>query len=435
MSGKHSRKRSRTSQLALVAIAVVALLAVAAAGGLYLHGRSQASAEKAAGATGSTTPASGVDSQTTQSSSSGAVSSPGAVSSLGASSSTASTSPFGASASTTTSLHSPTTSTTARRGYLTVAAGGDVLGDRQVGDFIDKKGGAAVFAGVRPYLEKADVAFVNLECPVSTKGTAVKTKKYTFRGRPQLVDGLISAGIDVVSLANNHSLDYGTAALLDTVSRLDKAGVAHAGAGANAKAAQAPAILDTPAGTVAVLAFTDIIPGGFAAGPKTAGVNPASPDRARVLASIKAAAAKADYVIVSFHWGIEYTGNADQDQRKLAHEAIDAGADLVLGHHPHVIQGMELYHNKLVAYSMGDFVFDHYSRVTGEAYILQLSLPPQGAPSFEVVPVYLNESTGVPEPVTGKAADSILARLSKLSASLGLQLTRAGDHAVFSGSP
>jgi len=96
---------------------------------------------------------------------------------------------------------------------------------------------------------------------------------------------------------------------------------------------------------------------------------------------------------------------------------------------------MELYHNKLIAYSMGDFVFDHYSRVTGEAYILQLSLPPQGAPSFEVVPVYLNESTGVPEPVTGKAADSILARLSKLSASLGLQLTRAGDHAVSSGSP
>ena len=291
MSGKHSRKRSRTSQLALVAIAVLALLAVAAAGGLYLHGRSQASAEKAAGATGSTTPASGVDSKRTQSSSSGAVSSPGA------GSSTASANPSGASGGTTTSTQSPTTSTTAQKGYLTVAAGGDVLGDRQVGDFIDKKGGPAVFAGVRPYLEKADVAFANLECPVSTKGTAVKTKKYTFRGRPQLVDGLVSAGIDVMSLANNHSLDYGTAALLDTVSRLDQAGVAHAGAGANAKAAQAPAILDTPAGTVAVLAFTDIIPGGFAAGPKTAGVNPASPDRARVLASIKTAAAKADYVI------------------------------------------------------------------------------------------------------------------------------------------
>ncbi len=111
-------------------------------------------------------------------------------------------------------------------------------------------------------------------------------------------------------------------------------------------------MLDTTAGTVAILAFTDIIPGGFS-GRSEPG---ASPDQAKVLAAIKAAKAKADYVIVSFHWGIEYTGNADQDQRRLAHQAIDAGADLVLGHHPHVIQGLELYHGKLIAYSMGDCV-------------------------------------------------------------------------------
>ena len=315
-----------------------------------------------------------------------------------------------------------------------MAAGGDVMGDRGVGTFLDKNGGPAVFAQVKPYLDKADVAFVNLEGPVSDKGTQAVGKEVTFRARPALIDGLASAGIDVVSQANNHSLDYGSAALLDTILRLGTVGIAHAGAGANDKAAAAPALLETPAGTVAVLAFTDIIPGGFPAGPARAGVNPASPDRDKVLASIKAAKARADYVIVSFHWGIEYTAGANQDQRDLAHAAIDAGADLVLGHHPHVIQGLELYRGKLIAYSLGDFVFDHYSQATGETFILELVLPAQGSPKFEIVPVYVNDTTGVPAPVTGKAADSILTRLTALSANLGLQLVREGDRAAFFGT-
>ena len=435
MSGKHSRKRTRSSRYALVAVVVAAVIAAVAVGTLYLMDRGEASPRLAAGSTVSSSP--GGSSRTSSSQAQtdpttlpmGSAQGPSPTDTAQSGTSTVGT----AGSSTTSIIGAASTTSTTARPSLTVAAGGDVLGDRGVGAFIDKKGGPAVFAGVKPYLEDADLAFVNLECPVSTKGKAVTTKEYTFRGRLGLIDGLVSAGIDVVSMANNHALDYGPAALLDTITRLDKAGIGHAGAGANDTAALAPAMLDTPAGTVAVLAFTDIIPGGFPAGPNRAGVNPASPDRAKVLAAIKAAKAKADYVIVSFHWGIEYTGNADQDQRKLAHQAIDAGADLVLGHHPHVIQGLELYHGKLIAYSMGDFVFDHYSRTTGEAFVLRVSLPPQGPPDFEIVPVYLNETTGVPAAVTGAAADSILTRLTKLSSALGLQLTRAGDRAVFSG--
>ncbi len=329
-----------------------------------------------------------------------------------------------------TTAAAPTTTTT-EPPSLFVAAGGDVLADRRVGTFMDKNGGEAVFTHVRPLLETAHLAFINLEGPISDKGTRATWKEYTFRGRPAMIDGLVSAGIDVVSLANNHSNDYGASALLDTIARLDEAGVHQAGAGADAAAASAPALLLTPAGTVAVLAFTDIIPGGFTAGSGTPGVNATTPSRKKLLADVAAANRKADYVIVSFHWGKEYEPRANYEQRKLAHRVVDAGADLVIGHHPHVIQGLELYRNRLIAYSLGDFVWDHYSVETGETFVLRVRAPRAGPPSAEMVPVYLDESTGVPKPVTGKHAASILSRLARLSSDLGVELMVSGDRAFF----
>ncbi len=332
---------------------------------------------------------------------------------------------------TTTTTEAPTTTTTTLPPALTVAAGGDILGDRGVGLFMDEKGGEPVFAQVKPLLEDAQLAFVNLEGPISDKGTRASWKEYTFRARPALLDGLVSGGVDIVSLANNHSMDYGASALVDTLARLDEAGIYHAGAGADAAAASAPTLITTAAGTVAVIAITDIIPGGFAAGSDSPGVNVTTPDRKKLLAAVEAANEKADFVIVSLHWGIEYKPNAGQDQRKLAHQLVDAGADLVLGHHPHVIQGLELYRNRLIAYSFGDFVWDHYSRETGETFVLQVAVPRAGPPSFEVIPVYLDSTTGVPAPVTGEEAAAILGRLARLSADLGLQLTVSDDRASF----
>jgi poly-gamma-glutamate synthesis protein (capsule biosynthesis protein) len=311
-----------------------------------------------------------------------------------------------------------------------VAASGDVLADRLVGAFIDKNGGEAVFADVRPLLETADLAFVNLECPLSERGTRDPHKEYTFLGRPALVDGLVSAGIDVVSLANNHAVDFGRSALLDTIQRLSKAGVNHVGAGADLEAARAPALLITPAGVVAFLAFTEIIHPGFPATAERPGINPAT-DRKKLLAAIASADEKADFVVVSFHWGKEYTRQPSRDQRSLAHQAIDAGADLILGHHPHVLQGLELYRERLIAYSLGDFVWDHYSRETGETVVLRVAMTLGEPPAIEATPVYLDDNTGVPAPVTGNAADRILGRLTKLSAGLGLELTRSGDTAVY----
>lgn len=324
---------------------------------------------------------------------------------------------------TTASAADPTTSTVA--GTLTVVAAGDVMGDRKVGSFIDKNGGAAAFTNVRSYFLDADLAFVNLESPLSNTGTERKYKEYTFRGRPALIDGLTSAGIDVVSLANNHQLDWSAAALKDEISRLDSAGVKHAGAGANSSAAAEPAIVKTKAGTVAVLAYTQII-SSSAATSSSSGVNPGT-SHSKVVSEIKAAKTKADFVIVSMHWGTEYTNQETAEQRSLAHAAIDAGADLVLGHHPHVIQGMEIYKNKLIVYSMGDFVFDHRSRVTGEAFILRVTLAKTGGnPVFTATPVYLSDSYGIPSVVSGSAGSSINSRLISYSNRLGLKLVQSG---------
>ncbi len=314
---------------------------------------------------------------------------------------------------------------------LTLAAGGDVLGDRQVGVYMDKHGGEAPLAEVAHLLSDAHVAFVNLESPLSDKGTRNTAKEVTFRGRVALVDGLVAAGVDVVSLANNHALDWGAPALLDTIDRLTAAGVANAGAGADLAAARAPALLDTPAGTVAVLAYTSILPEGFAAGAERAGVNPTRPDEERLLADVRSAAEAADWVVVSLHWGVEYEGYANAAQREFAHALVDAGADLVLGHHPHVLQGFELYRDKLIAYSLGDFVFDHYSRATGEAVVLRIEMTQSGPPTFTLVPVYLTDSYGIPWVVTGAEADTILDRVAGFSERLGLQLERDGDVSRF----
>lgn len=332
----------------------------------------------------------------------------------------------------TTTTEAPTT-TTAAPSALTVAAGGDVMGDRRVGTYLDGNGGAAALAGVRPYMEPADLSFVNIEGPISDKGTRNTAKEYTFRSRPALLDGLVSANINMVSLANNHSLDYGWKALSDCISRLDAAGVGHAGAGADSTAAAAPAILETPAGKVAFIAASEIT-SGFAAGKERPGTYYTSSPNSGLLANVAAAAQQADFVVVSMHWGQEYTPVANSHQITLAHKLVDAGADLILGHHPHVIQGLEIYKDRLIAYSLGDFILDWHSAYAGEAFVLQVTLPKDGPPSGRIIPIFLSKSYGIPAMTTGTTADRILDRLTKLSTDRGLQLTRDGDIATF-GNP
>jgi poly-gamma-glutamate synthesis protein (capsule biosynthesis protein) len=302
-----------------------------------------------------------------------------------------------------------------------VAAVGDMLFDRQVKALIKSSGGEAPLAHVATHLSAADVTVGNLETPLATSGTRnpVKEPKYAFRGDPAAIDGLKASGFDAVSLANNHALDYGPDALAETIASLDQSGIGHAGAGANSAVAWAPATVTLADGTrVAYLAFTQIVPPGYLASADRAGVASARSGNRTVTDAVKAAKKDHDYVLVSFHWGVEYESTATAGQVALAHKAIDAGADMVLAHHPHVIQGVEFYKDRLIAYSLGDFVFDHYSRETGESFILDAQLGPDGVTNATATPVYL-DAHGAPEYVQGKHAETILTRLKSISKRLG----------------
>lgn len=311
---------------------------------------------------------------------------------------------------------------------ITVAAVGDMIFDRQVAALIRQSGGLAPLKGVAALLSRADVTVGNLESNLSTRGTANVNKDYLFRGDPRGIEGLSASGFDFLALGNNHVLDYGPDALADTITALDEAGIGYAGAGMDKELAWKPAVREVGGARVAFLSFSHILPPGFIAGDSRPGLAQGRNNMENVTAAIEAAKQENDYVLVSFHWGVEYEDNANAEQVRDARMAIDAGADMVLSHHPHVIQGIELYNGGLIAYSLGDFVFDHYSRKTGEAFILNASLGPSGVSDITCTPVYL-DSFGAPAVVTGTDATVILERLRDISSPHGTTIKIADDRA------
>lgn len=246
------------------------------------------------------------------------------------------------------------------RNYVTIAAVGDMMFARTVGDSIAASGPDYPFEEVAGLLD-ADVTFGNLECVLSDNGEPAP-KGFTFSADPDVAEGLVDAGFDVVSQANNHSLDYGRKALEETLQTLDQAGLKAVGAGDDAEEAHKPVIVKARGLKIAFLAY-----GAFyeepsfprseqEAGENTAGIAWGDPDT--ITADVQAAASEADVVIVSLHSGIEYTSELSDAQVTAAHTAIDAGADAVLGSGPHVLQGMEYYDGGFIAWSLGNFIFD-----------------------------------------------------------------------------
>lgn len=318
-----------------------------------------------------------------------------------------------------------------RPATLTISAVGDMIFDRKVKTLISTSGGKAPLADVAAHLSAADIAVGNLESPLSDGGAKNEAKDVTFRGDPRGIEGLAAAGFDLLSLANNHVLDYGAEALADTVEALDARGISHAGAGADRDAAWKPAVVTRNGATVAFLSFSHILPPGFIATSSKAGLAQGRNNMDAVAEAIRSAKSEYDYVIVSFHWGVEYEDDANGDQVRDAHTAVDAGADMVLSHHPHVIQAVEYYKGRLIAYSLGDFVFDHYSRKTGEAFILDAKLGPDGVTDVKATPVYL-DGYGKPEFVTGSEATVILERLKLISAKRSTLVSIDGNTATVS---
>ena len=224
---------------------------------------------------------------------------------------------------------------------------------------------------VRELLSRADLSIANFENPAPDTFD-YHPAGFTFSADPALIEGVANAGIDWVSLANNHIGDYGDAGILDTLQNLDRWGIAHGGAEANLPAAREATLLDAGGITVGILGYDTIKPG-YAAGADSPGSNQLSADR--VAADIQAAReAGAQLVVVVPHWGTEYTAATTVGQQRLAHAAVDAGADLVIGAHSHWAGGVEAYRGVPIFYSLGDFVFNiSRSEQTMEGIVLELT--------------------------------------------------------------
>ncbi len=310
---------------------------------------------------------------------------------------------------------------------VTLVAAGDVMLGRSIGDGVLRFGPLYPFEHVADILRGADLAFVNLEVPL-TDGGQPADKDFVFRGPPEAAGGLAAAGIDFVSLANNHALDYGLQGLADTRSALTAAGLAYAGAGDNEAAARSPVVLERGGLRLAFLAYVntprDSVSGfdvsATAATAERPGVAWATPEA--VAADVAAAARSADVVIVSLHSGPEYQEAPGDLQIALAHSAIDAGARLVLGAHPHVLQGLERYKDGLIIYSLGNFVFDFdevdYAQPglpSALSAILQVQLTKEGVAACRLLPIAVDPADGRPHPAVGHEADAVLERMRRLS--------------------
>lgn len=263
-------------------------------------------------------------------------------------------------------------------------------------------------------LKRADFAMGNLETAVSTGGAAAPDKQFLFRSRPEMLAGATRAGVDVLSLANNHTLDYGPEALIDTVNHVRSAYIHPVGAGKDAARAFAPVILEAKGLKVAVFGFTRVIPvGEWAAGEQHPGLA-AGYDPAPVLKALDAVRAEVDLIVVLFHWGEENKDAPRATDIDLTKELLEHGATIVVGHHPHVLQGIELRDRRLTAYSLGNFIFTSVQRrLNQETVILEVTVGRGGVTGAHFTPMYI--TAGQPRPVEGREATAILERLDQLS--------------------
>ncbi|WP_288542957.1 CapA family protein [uncultured Clostridium sp.] len=262
---------------------------------------------------------------------------------------------------------------------------GDIYFSNHVLNAYDRAGGIGGVLGesLRETIAEADIFMANLEFPFSDRGTQAADKQFTFRVSPSRVPILQEIGPDIVTVANNHALDYGTDALLDTCDTLDNAGILHVGAGKNLEEAKQPQIIEKNGKRIGFLGASRVFPtGGWAAGPSHPGMFSAY-DTASVVQEIQKVKKECDYLVVYVHWGIERNTQPEAYQREMGHQYIDAGADLVVGSHPHVLQGIEPYHGKWILYSLGNFVF---GSSIPETMLVQASVDEQGETALSIVP-------------------------------------------------
>lgn len=313
---------------------------------------------------------------------------------------------------------------------IRIVATGDILLGRGVERALKKSGKDYdfVFKEVEELLKQGDIVFGNLEGPLTDSEHSLTGisdgGKYILRSRPAALDSIKAAGFNLLSLANNHILDYYEAGLFDTMRLLSDSGIAFAGAGENIEAARKPAIIEVKGVRVGLLAYTDmaeIVYGGspnlsFVAGEKKAGVAPRKLDH--ILEDIENVRENVDLLMISLHWGIEESFKVQPQQREFAYRLLDNGADMIIGHHPHQCQGIEIYKGKPIIYSLGNFIFDQNDPENQQSFIINLEYSEKQLKQFTAIPVKTLGKCSV-VPTSGSETSVVIEREMNLSRNFG----------------
>ena len=294
---------------------------------------------------------------------------------------------------------------------FTMVAVGDVMLDRAVGRAIKRHGAGSILECVRDQLRAADITFCNLESPLSTRG-AHDPHACVFRADPAAVAVLKDGGFDIVSIANNHTLNSGRRTFIDTMDILDRNGILYCGGRRDKKTSWWPVYLEAGGLKIGFMAYTDL---SFVHGSD----NKVAPDMSNLKKQVAIADGKCDILVVSFHWGEEYHRIPTARQRRVARAAIDAGADLILGHHPHVLEGMTAYAGAPILYSMGNFVFDQRPGERMESAIFELRYTEGEGWVITATPVWIPRTRFGPEYPSPERAHKIARRLVEISAKVG----------------
>lgn len=290
-------------------------------------------------------------------------------------------------------------------GRATLAAVGDIRLDGPVGELIRRFGPRHPTSKLGAAL-RADVVLGNLECSVTRRGKKLE-KTWNFRSPPEHLAALAQGGFNLVTVANNHSFDYGREGFLDTLAHLRKAGLAFIGGGRDRAEAESLRVIEKNGLRIGFLGFTSTHPEQAWARADKPGV--AYSDFGRLPSIVASARPRVDVLVVVFHGGTELAKEPNSIQKAFARAAVEAGADLVIGHHPHVLQPVEVYRGKPILYSIGNFLFVSPSPATRDTVVAQAVLSKQGVERISFIPFDTN--WGSPKPADAPGIRAITAAL------------------------
>ena len=312
---------------------------------------------------------------------------------------------------------------------ITVGFMGDVMLGRNVSDYLDThKNYTFLWNAIVPILKNNDFNIANLETTF-TEWQEAAQKTFTFKSNPIHVQALKEANIGIVNLANNHILDFGKQGLEDTIKTLDSMHIQHAGAGSTLQQAQAPVFFESKGISFALLGITDNEPEWLAAHHK-AGTNYIPIDKSSLLPltqQIKELKKKVDNVIVSIHWGPNWNIRPPEIFRNFAHTLIRAGADVIHGHSAHIFQGIEIYKNKIILYSTGDFIDDYAideKLHNDRSFLFLISFTQKGPESLRLIPIIIKNMQVTKAPYA--TARAMFKKIQSLSQELNTSISTNG---------